>query len=282
MNKEYTDEELQKLHQCLYRILAEIKRVCDKHQIPYFILGGSAIGAFFWQEIIPWDDDIDVGLTRENYNRFLQVAPSELRPGFFLQWNETDPHTPFYFAKVRLDNSQFVEQDFQHLPIHHGIYVDVFPFDKVPDSPRLQKAQRTLANFFNCCFMGKEIWMWKHCGKCQIQNPTKRPWLPCALNWLVDHTLSKRRIYKLLAWSQSLWNNRQATYYNMVLMPRDHIAVKSILHPQQVPFGPLTVTAPADLETYLRHHYRNLRRYIPKEEQQNHRPTHLKFPPEEG
>ena len=63
----------------------------------------------------------------------------------------------------------------------------------------------------------------------------------------------------------------------MVLMPRDHIAVESIEHPDLVPFGPLQVYAPSNLETYLRHHYPRLRRHIPKEEQINHRPEYLEF-----
>jgi len=277
MKREYSEEELAQLHECLYKILEEIARVCDANNIPYFIQGGSGIGAFFEKAILPWDDDIDVGLTRVNYNRFLQVAPSQLKPGFFLQWLETDPHTPFYFAKVRLDNTMFVEKDFKDLPIHHGIYVDVFPYDKVPDNQPLQKLQRTFANFLNCCFMGKDIWMWKHCGKCQIDHPTNRGFLPCLANKIVDTLFSKKTIYHWLCKVQGCYNHHEATYYNMVLMPRDHISVASIEHPQKVPFGPLVVTAPSDLETYLRHHYKNLRRYIPKEEQQNHKPDFLSF-----
>jgi lipopolysaccharide cholinephosphotransferase len=67
----YSESELEKLHKVLYEILGEIVRVCDILNIPYFIQGGTAIGAFFENAILPWDDDIDVGMTRENYERFL-------------------------------------------------------------------------------------------------------------------------------------------------------------------------------------------------------------------
>ncbi|MCD8304970.1 MAG: LicD family protein [Prevotellaceae bacterium] len=274
---EYTEEELLRLHEELYGILEEIVRVCSKLGIPYFILGGSAIGAFFWQGIIPWDDDIDIGMTRGNYERFLRQAPAELGEDYFLQWQGTDPHTPFYFAKVRKRGTLFVESKFSRLPIHHGIYVDVFPFDRVPDNQCLQRAHRGLCNFLNCCFIGKELWMWRHCGKCEIPDPSSRPWLPCLMTRLVDALLTKRAVYRILSALQACFNRWQTTYYNMVLMPRDHIAVASIESPQQVRFGRLTVTAPSDLETYLRHHYKNLRRHIPKQEQQNHRPALLSF-----
>jgi lipopolysaccharide cholinephosphotransferase len=274
---EYTDEELKHLHEELYNILKEIIRVCDTLNIPYFIQGGSAIGAFFEQSILPWDDDIDVGLTRENYKIFLKKAPEILGKEYFLQWEETDPHTPFYFAKVRKNKTKFVEENFANLDMHQGIYIDVFPYDKVPDNIRIQKIHRTLSNFFNCCFMGKEIWMWKHCGKCEIENPTNRGFIPCLLTRIVCSLFSKNTIYRMLSATQAMFNNKKTVYYNMVLMPKDHISVKSIENLQTVKFGPLMVKAPDDLETYLRHHYKNLRRYIPKEEQQNHRPIELSF-----
>ena len=94
MNKKYTAEELDLLHAELYDILGETIRVCQKHNIPYFVIGGTAIGALYDQAILPWDDDIDIGMTRENYNKFLKVAPEELGPSYFLSWIETDPHTP--------------------------------------------------------------------------------------------------------------------------------------------------------------------------------------------
>lgn len=277
MEREYTPEELQQLHTELYGILAEIKRVCEECGIPYFIQGGSAIGAFFEKAILPWDDDIDIGLTRKNYNRFLKEAPRHLSHDYFLQWVGTDPHTPYYFAKVKKNNTMFVEGDFAKLDIHNGIFIDVFPYDKVPDNLQLQKIHRTVSNFLNCCFMGKDIWMWKHFGKCQIVHPTNRGPIPCFFNRLIDLLFTKKAIYRMLCAVQGMFNSWNTEYYNMVLMPKDHISVKSIEHPQKTAFGPLTVSAPSDLETYLRHHYRNLRRYIPKEEQQNHRPTYLSF-----
>lgn len=274
----YTDQELSQLHDTLYEILGEIIRVCDLLDIPYFIQGGTAIGAFFEDSILPWDDDIDIGMTRANYNRFLKEAPAVLGKQYFLQWYGTDPHTPFYFAKLRKNNTVFLEHNYRNLPIHQGIYIDIFPFDKVPDTPWLQKAQRTISNFFNCCFMGKEVWQWKHCGKCEIDTPTNRGFLPCLLQRTIQTPLSKSAILKILSWTQSCFNwLPKATFYNIVLAPKDHIAVTTIEHPEQRPFGPLTVWAPSDLETYLRRHYRNLRRYIPKEEQMNHRPDELYF-----
>jgi lipopolysaccharide cholinephosphotransferase len=277
MANTYTKTELQMLHNELYDILAEIIRVCDKHNIPYVIIGGSAIGAFFEQSILPWDDDVDIAIKRADYERFLKVAPQELSKEYFLQWLGTDPHTPFYFAKVRKNNTLFVEGMFSQLPIHHGIYIDVFPFDKIPDNLRLRKAQRVIANFFNCCFMGKEVWFWKHFGKPTVDNPTNRGPIPCLMNRIVDTLFTKRCIYRMLCWVQGWFNNSNAEYYNMVLMPKDHIAVESFDNPEITQFGPIKALMPSDVEKYLRRHYPRLRRYIPEEEQANHHPAVLSF-----
>lgn len=277
MKREYTDKELKRLHVCLYGILEEIIRVCKECDIPYFIIGGTAIGAFFDNDILPWDDDIDIGMTRENYNRFLQEAPKVLKKEYFLQWVKTDKDTPFYFAKVRKNNTSFIERPFKKLKIHPGIFIDIFPFDKVPDNQGLQKAQRILCNFLNGCFMGKSIWQWKYCGKCDIEKPRPRGFIPCLMTRIVDLLFSKDMIYRMLCACQGMFNGHKTTYYNMVLMPRDHISVQSIKQPQVIRLGEVEVIAPSDLETYLRHHYPNLRRHIPKDEQQNHRPAYLSF-----
>lgn len=101
MNKPriYTPQELEQLHEVLYEILNEIVRICQKHQIPFFVIGGTAIGALYDEAILPWDDDVDIGMKREDYNRFLQVASRELDKRYFLSYIETDPHTPYYLPK---------------------------------------------------------------------------------------------------------------------------------------------------------------------------------------
>ncbi len=274
---QYREGELEQLHSVLYEIVAEIIRVCGVLGIPYFIQGGTAIGAFFEQAILPWDDDIDIGMTRADYTRFLREAPAVLGSDYFLQWPGSEPDTPFYFAKVRKNGTLFVESYFRRQRMHHGIYVDVFPFDRVPDNATLQKWHRAYCNFINGAFMGKSVWQWKWIRRCTVDKPRPRAFLPCLLTWFVDILFPKSWLYRHLAWAQGLFNGRRTVYYNMVLMPRDHISAESLARPQQVPLGPLTVTAPSDLETYLRHHYPNLRRHIPKEEQVNHRPSRLEF-----
>lgn len=279
MSRKYTTEELERLHAELYEILREIARVCRKHHIPYFIIGGTAIGALYDQAILPWDDDVDIGMTRKDYNRFLEIAPQELGSSFFLSWIGTDPHSPYYFAKVKKNNTLFVEEMFKNVPMHPGIFVDIFPFDRIPDNKLLQRIQHETAKFLFCCLMGKETWLWKYFGKCEVANPTNRGVIPCFLNRGVDFLLSKKAIYRLLVFTQSCFNSWKTRYYNNVMTTTDHVTEESLHQLQPVKFGPLTVTAPNKLEDFLRYNYPSLHRYTEEEQEKvnNHYPAALSF-----
>ena len=207
MNNSYTSEELEKLQATLYQILSEIKRVCDKHGIRYFITGGTAIGAYFWKKILPWDDDVDVGMPRPDYERFIKVAPEELGDEYFVQTPETDPHVPFFFMKVRMNGTEFNEETFQHISMHQGIYVDIFPFDKIPCSKRKEKIQHNILHFLNGLFIAKEIWQWKYCGHCDIATPRERGFLPCLMTRVLITLLPKRFIFKMMKRTQTFFNN---------------------------------------------------------------------------
>ena len=114
-------------------ILLEVDRVCRENGIEYFLDGGTALGAVRHGGFIPWDDDIDIGMTRENYEKFLEIAPEKLKNDYFLQTRKTDKKAPYMYAKVRKNGTVFMEWNKRNLDMHHGIYIDIFPYDNVPD-----------------------------------------------------------------------------------------------------------------------------------------------------
>lgn len=276
---QYTSIELTQLHEVLYEILREIVRICDKHHIPFFVIGGTAIGALYDKAILPWDDDVDIGMKREDYNRFLEIAPKELGEDYFLSWVKTDPHCPYYFAKVKKNNTLFVERMFRNVDMHQGIFVDIFPFDRIPDNKNLVKIQHELTKFLNCCLMGYEAWLWKHCGKCEIENPTNRGFIACLLNRIINKLFTKKYIFSLLVKVQTCFNKKQTRYYNNIMTKTDHVEEKCLLHLEPVEFGPLTLMAPQNLEGFLRYNYPNLHRFNEEEQAQvnNHYPATLSF-----
>lgn len=272
---EYRQADLDRLHRELVVILQEIIRVCEVLHIDYFIQGGTAIGAYFDKGFVPWDDDIDLGMTRDNYTRFLREAPSVIQKGYFIQSFESEPDTPFYFCKVRKDNTLFIEEPYRNLNIHHGIFVDVFPFDNVPDNPTIEKIHRRCVQF--CEGLFKKSLMKEAISEGMKHGPD---WLRNCLTTLrfgIIRLFPRRMYYRLLCSVQSLFNKRECGYVSIVKMPRDQISRYSIAHLDDVPFEGVAVKAPSDLITYLKHHYPHLSPTLPKELQVTHAPAVLSF-----
>lgn len=122
-------------------ILKTFIRICAKYHLNYFMVGGSLLGAVRHQGFIPWDDDIDVGMLRADYERFLQVAPAELKQaGYFMQTPYSDVNYAFAFSKI-LDCHYQVQERFNHNYAKNGIFIDVFPFDVIPESSFARSSQ---------------------------------------------------------------------------------------------------------------------------------------------
>ena len=271
----YNQDILRQLHEQLRDVLREVVRVCNQADIPYFIQGGTAIGAHFFDDIVPWDDDIDIGMTRENYERFLVEAPKLLGEEYVLQEFTTEPNTPFYFAKVRKRGTRFVEREWVGLPIEEGIYVDIFPYDLIPDNESLRRRQRRWVGFWVNCFMAKSVWLWRWFGRPNNGVEFPKSWLSSAAIRLVTMLYSKEQIYAKLNRELTRYNATSAHYYNIVRMPKDMIAVEAINNPERREFGGIEVLAPSDLETYLRSHYGDIRKWLPEDKRLNHAPEVL-------
>lgn len=127
------------LQQTEFQILFELDKVCKKLEIPYFLVCGSALGAVKYGGFIPWDDDIDVAMYRQDYERFLQEAPARLPANLFLQNFKTDPGFPQIYSKLRNSNTTFIEKTAAKLPIHQGVFIDIFPLDGYPRKRFQQK-----------------------------------------------------------------------------------------------------------------------------------------------
>lgn len=128
-----------KLKQIQLDILKAVISICEKHNICYFCFGGTALGAVRHAGFIPWDDDIDIAMKRKDYEKFAQVAPSELPSYYFLQNYKTDPDFRLPFAKIRDCRTTYIETSSRNLHINHGVYIDLFILDGFPDNERKAK-----------------------------------------------------------------------------------------------------------------------------------------------
>lgn len=125
---------LRKVQLTQLEIACEIKRICDENQIEYFIDGGTLLGAVRHKGFIPWDDDLDIGMSRNQYNKFVHIASKQLKDEFFLQTWDTDKGYGYTYAKVRKKNTIYLERVAQDSTANNGIFVDIFPYDNYPDN----------------------------------------------------------------------------------------------------------------------------------------------------
>lgn len=140
-------ELLRKVQMVQLEIAKEIKRVCEENDIRYFLADGSFLGAVRHQGFIPWDDDMDMGMMRSDYEKFCRIAPEKLKPEYCLQTWYTDPNYGLPFGKVVKRGTVYLENKKSRKLRENGFYVDIFPFDYVPEDPmsREQLAAKLLS-----------------------------------------------------------------------------------------------------------------------------------------
>lgn len=141
MNNSYLEQfKLQQLRRCQLKqlsILEEIDRICQKHHIEYWLDGGTLLGAVRHGGFIPWDDDIDIAMRKKDLERFISIAPDELREGLFLQTPQNEPASKEPIVKVRDLNSFYVESSDNFAANYQkGLFVDIFPMIDYPSLPR--------------------------------------------------------------------------------------------------------------------------------------------------
>ncbi len=141
------DRDVREAQKVMLQLLKEFDMICKKHKLCYWIDHGTLLGAVRDNGFIPWDDDLDVTMPREDYERFLSIAEKELPETIFLQTKETDPFAHVHHAKLRDRNSTYIEgwEDEKTIYSHQGIFIDIFPVNYIVQSRA--NMYRRLVNF---------------------------------------------------------------------------------------------------------------------------------------
>ncbi|MBQ7321828.1 MAG: LicD family protein [Clostridia bacterium] len=135
----YVPTELKKLWALQIDLIQQVKVIAERHNLTFYTLGGTTIGAVRHKGFIPWDDDIDIAFKREEYNDFLKYAQEELEEPYFLQIATTDKYYYRPFAALRNSNATCIAGGDSRLPCNNGAIIHIFPLDGYSDTKKLNK-----------------------------------------------------------------------------------------------------------------------------------------------
>lgn len=194
---EYTEENLRKLQIVEIDMLKELDRICRKNNINYIIDAGTLLGAVRHQGFIPWDDDIDVRMLREDYDKFCNICSTDLGENYFLQTHITDPEYRWGYARILRKRTTYIRKGYGCIKSQTGIFIDIFPNDALPENP-IKRRWSTVLSLLCRKILYSEVGMknskkFVHKFFFSILNLIPRKWA---------HTWRESMIYK---------NNRQET-----------------------------------------------------------------------
>ena len=127
--------EIREIQLKCIEMLDIVDNICRKHNIKYSLCGGSVVGAHLYGTCLPWDDDVDLMMTRDNYNRFLSVVQDELPTGFSIHNYQLSKEYWSLFTKIVNDNTTVIQKDGSI----SGVFLDITVYDKIPNNFKIRE-----------------------------------------------------------------------------------------------------------------------------------------------
>lgn len=149
-----SEEELKQVQAIQRELIGEVKRICQKCDIHFNMVGGTMLGAIRHKGHIPWDDDADIGFLRTEYEKFRKACKTELNhEKYYMQDLRDTEGYRWGYGKFRRKNTVFTRLGQEFMPYEQGIFIDLMPFDNVPDGWLARRI-----HFFRCFLFRKLLW----------------------------------------------------------------------------------------------------------------------------
>lgn len=257
-------ELLKKVQPILFDMLKEIARVCDEYDIPYFLYRGTFLGAVRHRGFIPWDDDMDVAMLREDYEKFCRIAPEALGKDYCFQNWHTDPGYAHPFGKVRKRNTVYIEAKCAPLA-ENGFYIDIYPLDAAPAGEEERKTlHRKLLHLYRIKLMKSGYTPWRE-GERIIWK--KR------IGYLLYQTaalfVSQEKLIETYEHLVSQYTDGDI-WYEQSALPRNYYFKKEwCRNLAEYPFGDSAFKGPKDYDAFLRVLYGDYMELPPEGQREN-------------
>ncbi len=274
---QYDADDLKCLQAIELEMLQAIDDVCKQLGITYFLDSGTALGAVRHGGFIPWDDDIDLGMLRSDYDRFLSEASEILAgEGYSLVSPATNDAVACQFAKVMKQGTQFMTQETKDAGFDQGIFIDIFPYDALSSDEAIAKKQMKKCLFWkrvSYLYHSPHIYM-PHgglLGKCERG-------VCHVLHGIARVFFSPKRIRESFdRWALAGQGNPSGKAMAFAYPIKDGFEMDRMLPPQKIEFEEMEFPAPWDTEYYLSFMYGDWRKIPSEEDRVNHAPLVLEF-----
>ncbi len=156
---EPTPKEAERMKRLTFEMYLDVKRFCDAHGLCLMLGGGSALGAVRHKGYIPWDDDIDLMMPREDYDKFRQLFNSELSEKYEIQ-TQNLPGSPMsaMYTKIVMRGTERVEIQRLNAPGEHGLWLDMFAIENAPNSCIMRALRGFVSNVFAYLSVSKYLY----------------------------------------------------------------------------------------------------------------------------
>lgn len=257
------DKTLLKLQNHLYGMLIAFDKMCKEHDLVYYLAYGTLLGAVRHQGFIPWDDDVDVVMPREDYDKLLTIYEDVLPSNFVLHYYKNTPNHFLSFAKICDKNTTVVEKaNYANDYRIEGIYIDIFPLDGMGDNYKkaYNRAQRTLI-YKTIIDSSTEV----------FERKKRALWKQIIINWgrLFDSKKVQEKLDRFLRKKPYA----KSKYISMASGSHStrRVVKKEIFGtPQKIKFGDYYFNAPEQAEEYLRIEYGDFMKLPPEEKRVGH------------
>lgn len=269
-------EALKKLQKEELDILIEFDKFCKKYDLNWFLDSGTALGAMRHNGFIPWDDDIDVGMLRGDYNNFLSLTEKSgiLSPGFSVHTFRNTPNYAAMFAKVYKDNTEFSTKETISANCAQGIFIDIFPYDKLPRDKKKAKVTSKRAHLWQ---MVSYLY---HTPTISHPHSGLAGKIECAIAQIAHSIL--RRIYKRETiaekYERTISQDNDSDVFIAFAYPVMPGFRKDILLPsRQYPFENKEFPGPNMMDEYLAINYGEWEKLPAPADRKTHLPIRLRF-----
>lgn len=236
-----------------------IDKVCREYSIVYYIMGGTALGAVRHGGFIPWDDDLDIFMMPDNYEKFKSAFNQIDSDKFVLQeWKIVDDYLEY--AKVRMNGTTFIEEVFKdRKDMHHGIYVDIMILHKCPANHLVQKVIYYASKYVTLVALSQRNWK----PKTQFHK------IALEILKILPNNFISNQCYKLIYKYEGLTNDFAYCYYITKAKFHQGIFDKEMFkEPVDVPFEDTVLMGPTEIKKYLELRYDDYMKLPSKEQQE--------------